>query len=111
MFLDGTLLGSGKPPVSLEDFLEGLEARLAEKEEAQNSRKADLGRTDGQLAENTELIHKVSFFDNFVTFLTCSVGTWDATAGAEVQDVPGRAAVHPGLAGLSERENPTNQRT
>lgn len=60
-FVAGTLSGSGKPPISMESFLEGLQTRLTDKQEVQSSRQADLERTQGQLTENTELIHKVNF--------------------------------------------------
>lgn len=54
--IDGS---GGKPALSLDDILEGLEQRLQEKQELRNDRRSELTRVHNQSAENTELVHKL----------------------------------------------------
>uniref|UniRef100_A0A1I8BRG8 Uncharacterized protein n=1 Tax=Meloidogyne hapla TaxID=6305 RepID=A0A1I8BRG8_MELHA len=47
-----------KSTVSLEQFLNGLQQRLSERKEISNTMQYELDRMKGQIAENTDSIHK-----------------------------------------------------
>jgi hypothetical protein len=49
-------------PISLKDILENFQQRLEDKKEMRNSQDAELTRAQQQIAQNTDLIHKVFLF-------------------------------------------------
>jgi len=53
------LANGTKSKVSLEQLLNGLQQRLDERKENSNTMESELKRTQGQIAENTDSIHKV----------------------------------------------------
>uniref|UniRef100_A0A915PFQ6 GCF C-terminal domain-containing protein n=1 Tax=Meloidogyne floridensis TaxID=298350 RepID=A0A915PFQ6_9BILA len=56
------LANGTKSKVSLEQLLNGLQQRLDERKENSNTMESELKRTQGQIAENTDSIHKLEHY-------------------------------------------------